>query len=450
MHRSCGTGQNLDKKESEDFEPFMPQITNIRDLQCSQDGKYLYYLRRGRIGRIELSKKQNESISFQTKIKVDRVADYEQMLAELYYTLQFYFYDPDFHNVNWSEIYKDYRPVLQQVREDQDFYDYANMMIGHLNSSHTGIRGPGERQTEKPSAHLGAVWDFNEKNIKLKRIIKNGPLFIHRDKIKPEDYLVSINDKEINSKDNVWTILNGLLDTRVRLTFEDRDTHEQITVDIDPVSARQEQNLRLEEWIESRRDIVKTKTDDKIAYIYMRAMGQGDLARFLKELERDAVPRQGLILDLRYNFGGNVHDRVLQALMKPVYAKWRVRGLSETHQSSFGYAHKPVVLLINEVTLSDGEMTANGFKTLDRGPLVGNTTYGWLIFTTSVRLMNGGNFRLPFWGCFTLDGKDLEISGGIKPDIFVINDLNDELGSRDPQLNKAIQTILELTDNKEE
>jgi len=136
--------------------------------------------------------------------------------------------------------------------------------------------------------------------------------------------------------------------------------------------------------------------------------------------------------------------------MKPVYAKWRVRGLSETHQSSFGYAHKPVVLLINEVTLSDGEMTANGFKTLDRGPLVGNTTYGWLIFTTSVRLMNGGNFRLPFWGCFTLDGKDLEISGGIKPDIFVINDLNDELGSRDPQLNKAIQTILELTDNKEE
>ena len=78
-------------------------------------------------------------------------------------------------------------------------------------------------------------------------------------------------------------------------------------------------------------------------------MGRGDLNRFLKELERDAVPRQGLILDLRYNFGGNVHDRVLQALTTPVYAKWQRRGLSETQQSTFGFANKPIVVLINEV-----------------------------------------------------------------------------------------------------
>jgi tricorn protease len=181
-----------------------------------------------------------------------------------------------------------------------------------------------------------------------------------------------------------------------------------------------------------------------VAYIYMRAMGASNLRRFLKELERDAVPRKGLILDLRYNFGGNVHDRVLQALMKPIYAKWRIRGLSETPQSTFGVTDKPVILLINEVTLSDGEMTANGFKTLKRGPIIGNTTYGWLIFTTGVRLMNGGYFRLPFWGCYTLDGKDLETSGGVKPDILVINDLNHDLQNQDPQLEKAIEKILEL------
>jgi tricorn protease len=95
-------------------------------------------------------------------------------------------------------------------------------------------------------------------------------------------------------------------------------------------------------------------------------------------------------------------------------------------------------------------MTANGFKALDRGPLVGNTTYGWLIFTTSVRLMNGGYFRLPFWGCYTLDGKDLETIGGIKPDIVVVNDLNDELENKDPQLERAVQTILELIGNNRE
>ncbi|MBN2244343.1 MAG: PD40 domain-containing protein [Candidatus Aminicenantes bacterium] len=438
----------LEKKEREEFETFMPQITNIRELQCSRDGKSLYYLSRGRIGRIDLSTKKNESISFTTKIKIDRTADYEQMLAELYYTLQFYYYDADFHDVNWSDIYRDYLPVLQQVREDRDFYDYANMMIGHLNSSHTGIHGPLGQPIENPSAHLGAILDFSGKSIRLDRIIKNGPLYLHRDKIDPGDQLIRINEKEISPMDNVWKKLNGLLDSRIRLTFKDKETQEERTVDIKPVSAREEQRLMLEEWIQSRKEMVKNTTDDKVAYIYMRAMGQGDLARYLKELERDAVPRQGLILDLRYNFGGNVHDRVLQALMKPVYAKWRIRGLSETPQSSYGFSHKPVVLLINEVTLSDGEMTANGFKSLKRGTIVGETTYGWLIFTTSVRLMNGGYFRLPFWGCYTLDGKDLETSGGVQPDILVANDLNDELMGKDLQLDTAIETILALINNE--
>ena len=122
----------------------------------------------------------------------------------------------------------------------------------------------------------------------------------------------------------------------------------------------------------------------------------GDLTRFLLELERDAVPRQGLILDLRFNNGGNVHDRVLEALMKPVYAKWRharpVRDAAvhvRVRRQARRRHHERVR------RLSDGEMTTNGFKALKRGPVVGNTTYGWLIFTTSAGLMNGGSFRLP-------------------------------------------------------
>ena len=211
-----------------------------------------------------------------------------------------------------------------------------------------------------------------------------------------------------------------------------------------PISNGAEKGLMREEWVESRQEIVKQKTDDRVAYMYMSAMGRGNLERFLKELERDAVPRKGLILDLRYNMGGNVHDRVLQALMQPKYAKWKIRGLSETPQSTFGFADKPVVLLINEVTLSDGEMTTNGFKALKRGPVIGNTTYGWLIFTTGTGLMNGAYFRLPFWGCYTLDGKDLETMGGIKPDITVINDLNHDLKGEDPQLDRAIEEILKM------
>ena len=291
---------------------------------------------------------------------------------------------------------------------------------------------------------MGVVWESKGEKTTIKRIIKDGPLYQHRDSLEIGDELLAINEERIDPKQNLWKYLNGQLNKRVKLTIKNRRQGKNIDISLKPISAGAENRLLLEEWIKSRRQLVKQKTDDQVAYIYMRAMGYGDLQRFLKELEHDAVPRKGLILDLRNNFGGNVHDRVLQALTKPVYAKWRVRGLSETPQSTFGFATQPIVLITNEVTLSDGEMTANGFKTLKRGPILGNTTYGWLIFTTSARLMNGGSFRLPYWGCFTLDGKDLETSGGVKPDIFVINDLNHDLQHQDPQLDKAIEKVLEL------
>jgi tricorn protease len=118
--------------------------------------------------------------------------------------------------------------------------------------------------------------------------------------------------------------------------------------------------------------------------------------------------------------------------------------MPEAPQSTFGFADRPVVLITNEITLSDGEMTANGFKALKRGTIVGNTTYGWLIFTTSHRLLNGGSFRLPFEGCYTLEGEDLETIGGVVPDILVINDLNHELNGIDPQLDEAIRVLKEM------
>jgi tricorn protease len=439
---------SLKKKDRGPFEPFMAQIANPSFLQLDKRGETLYYLSGGRIGRIELAGQKQKSIAFDTKIMVDKTADYEQMLGELYYTLQYYYYDETHHKTNWRDIYEQHRPVLQQVREDQDFADYANEMIGWLNSSHMGFNMPRTGRVDEPSAHAGAVWKFENGKVILDRLIKDGPLYDQRDSVTAGDELVFVDGRPVDPGRNIWTYFNGKLEKRLKLEFKNPKTQKTAEVSIKPISSGEENRLLLEEWIAGRRELVKQKTDDRAAYIYMRAMGMGDLTRFLLELERDAVPRKGLILDLRFNNGGNVHDRVLEALMKPKYAQWRVRGLSETPQSTFGFADKPVVVITNEITLSDGEMTTNGFKSLKRGPVVGNVTYGWLIFTTSVGLINGGSFRLPYWGCYTLDGQDIETLGGIKPDILVVNDLSHELAGQDPQLDKAIEKVLELIGKK--
>ncbi|MCK5146409.1 PD40 domain-containing protein [bacterium] len=431
---------SLDKKKRGKFNPFAKSVKNPGALHIDKKGKFLYYLSNGKLGRIDLGSGKSKSISFSTKIEVCKKDDYKQMLSEVYYVLEHYFYDKHHHGLDWKKSYEEFLPVLEQVREDADFYDYTNIMIGYLNSSHTGIRGPKGATTENPTAHVGAQWIFGD-DITVSNILKDSPLWLHRDSVKTGDRLLSINDKEVDTNENIYKLFNGLMKKRVVLKFKSTSFERDVTIKIKPISAKAENSLRRETWIDSRKAIVKAQTNDDVAYLHMKAMGYGDLVRFLKELERDAIPRKGLILDLRYNFGGNVHDRVLEALTKPAYGQWQIRGLSRTPQSTFGFADKPVVVLINEVTLSDGEMTSAGFKAIKRGKIVGNTTYGWLVFTGSSRLLNGGSFRLPFWGCYTPDNINLETHGGVTPDIKVINDLNDDLSDRDPQLDRAIKLI---------
>ncbi|MBS1565696.1 MAG: peptidase S41, partial [Bacteroidetes bacterium] len=144
---------------------------------------------------------------------------------------------------------------------------------------------------------------------------------------------------------------------------------------------------------------------------------------------------------LRYNTGGNVHDEVLRFLSQRSYLQWKYRDGQQTRQSNFAPADKPIVLLINEQSLSDAEMTSQGFKALKLGTIIGNETYHWIIFTSGTGLVDGSFVRLPSWGCYTLEGKDLE-STGVSPDIKVINSFEDKINGRDPQLDRAIEEIM--------
>ena len=112
-----------------------------------------------------------------------------------------------------------------------------------------------------------------------------------------------------------------------------------------------------------------------------------------------------------------------------------------TAQPNFSPSDKPIILLTNEQSLSDAEMTAQGFKELKLGKIIGNGTYRWIIFTSGVSLVDGSSVRMPCWGCYSLNGKDLE-ANGVQPDILLINSFDDKLNGKDPQLDRAIEEIL--------
>jgi len=187
--------------------------------------------------------------------------------------------------------------------------------------------------------------------------------------------------------------------------------------------------------------MVDSLSDKKVAYVHMKNMSGNALEDFYKEMTSEAYRREGLILDLRYNTGGNVHDEVLRFLRRKSYLHWKYREGTLTPQSNFSPADKPMVLLINEQTLSDGEMTATGWKALELGPVIGTETYRWIIFTTGKSLVDGSFYRLPSWGCYTLAGDDLEQTG-VAPDISVEMNFKHRQDGEDPQLQRAIEEVL--------
>ncbi len=416
-----------------------PSISNLRWL----DKNTLIFISGGRVMKLAISSKSPAPVRFFYKEKINRRGEFLQMFSEIWNTLKNYYYDPKFHGADWMKIKTKYMELVKGCYTNEEFYLLMNEMFGELNSSHVGIYPPPVERNEITAA-LGAEFekDNAHKLFRIKRVIKHGPLYKTNRKLEGL-YLIAIDGKLLSTADNLYTFLNNKVGKRVELLVNSKPTKvgaEKLYVK--PISYSEEKNLLYDEWEELSRERVHRWSKGKIGYVHMKNMGWGELMRFYQNLEKEILNSKALIFDIRFNTGGNVHDQVLNTLIKKIYAKWKIRDFKITYQPSFAVRPRPMVLLTNEFSLSDAEMTANGFKELKLGTIIGNTTYGWIIFTTGKRLINGAYFRIPLWGCYSLAGVDLETSGGVKPDIVVINTFEDRVKGRDPQLRKAVEYLL--------
>jgi tricorn protease len=271
-------------------------------------------------------------------------------------------------------------------------------------------------------------------------VVSEGPADYIDTDIRAGDRLVAIDGERIDPDQNrEYYLARPSVAGEVELILA-RDGN-QDTVVIRPAGYRSVTGHRYDEWVKKNQARVDERTQGNIAYVHMKNMGGGELDNFLNEMVSETYRKDGLILDLRYNTGGNVHDAVLQFLSQRPYLRWKYRGGRPALQPNFAPAAKPIVLLINEQSLSDAEMTAAGFKELGLGTIVGMPTYRWIIFTTGAGLVDGSFYRLPSWGCYTLEGRNLEKTG-VAPDIEVNNTMLDRLHGRDPQLERAIDEVL--------
>ncbi len=404
-------------------------------------GDKFYMLSGGVIYKLNVDGNKADKIDINTSFTRNLAAEFNQMFEETWANMEEDYYSENLHGADWPNYKAYYKQFLPFLNNRNDLRVLMADMLGELNSSHQGFNSYGEEESGRinyTTLETGLLFDESAP-FKVKRLVARSAVDNSRIDIKPGDVLLKVNGETVNTAlPRDYYFYKPAMEPELLLTFR-RDSKD-FDVKIHPMAYNSLGRDLYEEWVDGNRQKVNELSKDRIAYAQMKDMGGGELENFLMSMTRDLDNKDGLILDLRYNTGGNVHDEVLRFLSQRTYLQWKSRGGKLANQSNFAPSDKPIVLLINQQSLSDAEMTSAGFKALKLGTIVGTESYRWIIFTSAKGLVDGSSYRLPSWGCYTLDGQDLEKTG-VKPDVYVKTTFLDRMNGRDPQLEKAVEVI---------
>jgi C-terminal processing protease CtpA/Prc/Tol biopolymer transport system component len=409
-------------------------------VDYSDGGDKTMLLVNGNLLKLNLDANRADPVVVSSTFRRNLAAEFAQVFEEAWAQVEENYYDPKFHGLDWRATRTKYEAYIPYLNNRNDLRVLLADMLGELNSSHQGFSTSGDDETVQlanRTMETGVMFENNDP-YKVQYIVKGSNADKQSIDIRPGDVLVKVNDEPVDkSRDRYYYFSKPSIDKEIKLTFNRNG--ETVTAKVHP-QVSLGQNL-YDEWIDNNQKRVDQKSNNRVAYHCMKNMGTPELEKFLIDMTQDFYKKDAMILDLRYNTGGNVHDEVLKFLSQRAYLQWKYREGQITNQPNFAPSDKPLVLLTNEQSLSDAEMTAAGFKALKLGKIIGTGTYRWIIFTSGAGLVDGSFVRLPSWGCYTLDGKDLEATG-VQPDIYVPMTFEDRLNKRDPQLDRAIEEVM--------
>lgn len=404
--------------------------------------KELFAMDRESLYKIDPAGAAATKVDLKFTFEKSNMDEYRQMFFEVWASLEQNFYDVKYHGVDWRAKRDYYLTFLPYVNSRDNLRTLLNDMLNELNSSHMGFSSAGKEEetlTRYVTAATGLIFS-NEQPYTLERVVAGSRADYSGNPLIGGDRLVAVNGVRVNERvSREFYFTSATLPKEMILKFARAGV--EFDVKLHTIGSGDLRSLLYSEWEDWNRAKVTSMSKGKIAYVHMRDMSPESLERFIIEMNTDAVHKEALILDLRFNNGGNVHREVIDFLNQREHYRWSHRDNPKVSHPNVIPANRPLVVLINERSLSDAEVTSNGIKALKMAKLIGTETYRWIIFTSGARLVDGSSVRLPAWGCYTLEGKDLEFEG-VAPDIYIRNTFKDRLESKDPQLEKAIEELL--------
>jgi tricorn protease len=387
-------------------------------------------------------------ISFSVTVEIEKPEEWDEMFDDAWRCMKYRFYDAKLHGTDWDAMRAKYKPLVAFVADRHELMNVINEMIGELNASHTGAsasgRGPGAGEAGVPTRHLGIELKADDASGRyvVTHVFENGPADKDWIKIAKGNFLIAIDGKPVKAGDDYNAFLGRRLNSKVELTLNDKPAADKAwKVKYEPISQSAFSNLRYERWVNERRALVDKLSGGRVAYLHIKAMDQQSLARFTKELA-EYRHKPAMVIDERWNGGGNIEQELLAILVQRPYEIWVPRGTEPTERPFDGYFGAKVVLQ-NWRSASNAEMFPAGFRALGLGKVVGTPTMGAVIGTGSYSLIDGSTIRTPGVGVFLADSARTNMENhAVQPDVFVENSPEDNLAGRDRQLETAVHEVL--------
>jgi tricorn protease len=438
---------DLDKRKSRTI------LSDIDGYQLAADGKHLLAVKENNwyiVAADEGQKLDKKLRTNEMQQWVNPREEWRQILVDAWRFERDFFYDPNMHGVDWNKVKEQYLKMLEgaSTREELDFI--IGEMIGELSSSHTYHGGGVTQPTlHVPTGYLGIDWVADGDYYKVGEIIRGAswdatrsPLDLPGVPIKEGDYILAVNGSPLRTTTDPYAAFDNLSNRPVELTYNTTPSMTGAkTVVVQTLG--NEAELRHLAWIEQKRATVEKETSGNVGYIYVSSTGidgQDELIRqFVAQLDKKA-----LIIDERFNSGGQIPDRFIEVLDRKPLAFWATRdGIPAQSPPAGNFG--PKVMLINGWSGSGGDAFPDYFRKAGLGPLIGTRTWGGLIgISGAPGLIDGGIITVPTFRMYNPDGTWFKEGHGVDPDIPVAEDLAAAAHGKDNQLERAITEIDEL------
>jgi tricorn protease len=426
-------------------------------VRLGPTGKQLFFGHSGgQLARIPTSSNELERLPFSATMTVDYDQERAQVFQEVGRALQQGFYDPQFHGDDWQALREKYRPWAMEASTMRDFQDMVNQMLGELNASHMGYYTGDRAETQdEETGLLGVELDPVENGVEVQRVVPRSPADREISKLRTGDVITAVGDRSVADADNFYQLMEGTVNEKVLLRVTGSDGTAR-TVRIRPTGSLGEELYR--EWVEERKELVEEYSDGRLGYIHIEGMNWDSFEHFERELYASAHDKEGLVIDVRFNGGGWTTDYLMTVLNVRRHAYTIPRGatenLDQNHEQfrahypfgerlPFAAWTKPVAAIANANSYSNAEIFSHAFKNLDHGTLVGEPTFGAVISTGGMGLMNGSYVRMPYRAWYVYQTDENMEHGPARPDIRVSNPPAVKAEGEDPQLRRTVQTLLD-------